>query len=273
VDIIVRAAVIYVFVWLVLRALGKRELGELSAFELVLLFIIGDLVQQSITQDDKSLTAAVLAISVISLLIVVQSYAAFKWRRTRSVLEGTPVMLVYNGQVIEGPLHRERMTMEDLEEAAREHGIEHLREVRAAVLESGGKLSFITSQGSQSSPDDRHAACGRAGGRDGATSVSATAASDSSPSSAGLAQRREGLDGHDGLRPWHGRVGGHGDSGPVLTVVAEEGRLDLAGPHVAHDGDGIARVALEAQPVPVVDAELRVVLARHERLHGGLRCR
>jgi uncharacterized membrane protein YcaP (DUF421 family) len=158
VDIVVRAAVIYAFVWLVLRALGKRELGEMTAFELVLLFIIGDLVQQSITQDDKSLTAAVLAISVISLLVVAQSYAVYKWRRTRPVLEGSPVMLVYNGQVIKGPLHRERMTMEDLEEAAREHGIEHLRDVRAAVLESGGKLSFITSEGSQSSPDDRHAA-------------------------------------------------------------------------------------------------------------------
>ncbi|HEY1279005.1 MAG TPA: YetF domain-containing protein [Acidimicrobiales bacterium] len=156
-DIIVRAAVIYVFIWLVLRALGKRELGELTAFELVLLFIIGDLVQQSITADDKSLTAAVLAISVISLLIVVQSYAVFKWRRTRPVLEGSPVMLIYNGQVIDGPLQRERMTIEDLEEAAREHGIEHLSDVRAAVLETGGKLSFITSE-AQSSPDDRHAA-------------------------------------------------------------------------------------------------------------------
>jgi uncharacterized membrane protein YcaP (DUF421 family) len=154
-EIVVRAAVIYAFVWLVLRALGKRELGELTAFELVLLFVIGDLVQQSITQDDKSLTAAVLAISVISLLVVVQSYAVYKWRRTRPVLEGTPVMLIYDGQIIEGPLHRERMTVEDLEEAARQHGIDHLRDVRAAVLESDGKLSFITAEGRHPTPDDR----------------------------------------------------------------------------------------------------------------------
>ena len=116
-DVIVRAAIIYVFVWLVLRALGKRELGELTAFELVLLFIIGDLVQQSITQDDKSLTSAVLAISTIALLIVMESYAVYRWRRTRPVLEGTPVMLVYQGQVIDGPLQRQRMTIEDLQEA------------------------------------------------------------------------------------------------------------------------------------------------------------
>ena len=67
-DIVVRAAFVFLFIWLVLRALGKRELGELTAFELVLLFIIGDLVQQSITQNDTSLTAAVLAISTITAI-------------------------------------------------------------------------------------------------------------------------------------------------------------------------------------------------------------
>jgi len=157
VDVVVRALVIYVFVWLVLRGLGKRELGELTAFELVLLFIIGDLVQQSITQDDKSLTAAVLAISTIAVLIVVQSYAVFRWRRTRPVLEGTPVILIYEGVVIEEPLRRERMTIEDLHEAARAHGIERLSEIRAAILESDGKLSFITSQERQTTPEHRRA--------------------------------------------------------------------------------------------------------------------
>jgi uncharacterized membrane protein YcaP (DUF421 family) len=157
VDVIVRAIVIYAFIWLVLRALGKRELGEMTAFELVLLFIIGDLVQQSITQDDKSLTAAVLAISTISLLIVVQSYAVFKWRRARPVLEGTPIVLIYDGQVIEEPLRRERMTMDDLREEARAHGIADLQDIRVGVLETGGKMSFITADPQRASPEDRRA--------------------------------------------------------------------------------------------------------------------
>jgi uncharacterized membrane protein YcaP (DUF421 family) len=144
VDIVLRAVVIYVFVWLVLRALGKRELGELTAFELVLLFVIGDLVQQSITQDDRSLAGAVLAISTIALLIVVQSYAVFRWRRTRPVLEGQPVMLIHDGVVIADTLRRERMTIEDLQEAARGQGIERLSDVRVGILETDGKLSFIT---------------------------------------------------------------------------------------------------------------------------------
>src|SRR3954462_9222867 len=97
-DLVIRAAFVFVFVWLVLRALGKRELGELTAFELVLLFIIGDLVQQSITQNDTSVTAAVLAISPIALLILVQSYVVFRWKRTRPVLEGEPVVIVHEGR-------------------------------------------------------------------------------------------------------------------------------------------------------------------------------
>jgi len=143
-DIVIRAAVIYIFVWLVLRGLGKRELGELTAFELVLLFIIGDLVQQSITQNDTSLTAAVLAISTISLLIVIQSYAVFRWQRSRRVLDGTPVVLVHEGRIVAAPLRRERMTPEDLRESARAQGIARLSDIRIAILENDGKVSFIT---------------------------------------------------------------------------------------------------------------------------------
>jgi uncharacterized membrane protein YcaP (DUF421 family) len=156
VDVIVRAALVYVFVWLVLRALGKRELGELTAFELVLLFIIGDLVQQSITQDDTSITAAVLAISTISLLILLQSYAVFRWRRLRPALEGVPVVIVYNGSVLTEAIHRERMTEDDVLEAARKQGIDDLADVRIAVLETDGKLSFLTDERRQASDAAQH---------------------------------------------------------------------------------------------------------------------
>src|SRR3954451_12829390 len=141
-DIVIRAAVVFLFVWLVLRALGKRELGELTAFELVLLFVIGDLVQQSITQHDTSITAAVLAISTITLLILIQSYVVFRFRRTRPVLEGNPVVVVYEGRLIDDVMRRERMTEDDLYESARKQGISDLAGVRLAVLETDGKLSF-----------------------------------------------------------------------------------------------------------------------------------
>jgi uncharacterized membrane protein YcaP (DUF421 family) len=158
VDVILRAAVVYVFVSLVLRALGKRELGELTAFELVLLFVIGDLVQQSITDNDTSVTAAVLAISTIALLIVVQSYVVFRWKRTRPVLEGEPVVLVHQGRLVEPVIRRERMTVDEIREAARKQGIEDLGAVRVAILETDGKVSFLGGDGRPSTDTTEHQA-------------------------------------------------------------------------------------------------------------------
>src|SRR5438128_6735233 len=106
-QIVIRAAVVYVFVSLVLRALGRRELGELTAFELVLLFVVGDLVQQSITADDTSVMAAVLAISTIAVLILLQSYVVFRWPRTRPLLEGSPVVVLVGGEPVKAVLRRE----------------------------------------------------------------------------------------------------------------------------------------------------------------------
>ena len=155
-DIVFRAAFIFFFVWLLLRALGKRELGELTAFELVLLFVIGDLVQQSITQQDTSVTAAVLAISTIALLILLESYVVFRWSRARPIIEGEPVVLVHNGELIRPTMRRERMTEDDVHEAARLQGIGDLAAVQIAILETGGKVSFIrVDSGPQSGPSDR----------------------------------------------------------------------------------------------------------------------
>ena len=151
-DLVIRAAFVYVFVYLVLRALGKRELGELSAFELVLLFVIGDLIQQSVTQNDTSITAAVLAISTITLLILIQSYVAFRWGRIRPVIEGEPAMIVHDGQMLAETLKRERMTSDDVMESARRQGIGDLSDVRFAILEPDGKVSFIT-RGAVGRPD------------------------------------------------------------------------------------------------------------------------
>jgi uncharacterized membrane protein YcaP (DUF421 family) len=154
-DIVIRAAIVYVFVYVVLRALGKRELGELTAFELVLLFIVGDLVQQSITQDDKSISAAVLAISTIALFIVVQSYLAFRFRPVQQVLEGDPVVVVYHGKVVESVLRRQRMTEDEIHQSARSEGIADLADIELALLEPDGKLSFIT-EDHRRLPKDEH---------------------------------------------------------------------------------------------------------------------
>jgi uncharacterized membrane protein YcaP (DUF421 family) len=157
-DIVIRAAVIYLFVYVLLRALGKRELGELTPFELVLLFVIGDLIQQSITQNDTSITAAVLAIGTISMLILAQSYAVFRFPRSKSTLEGVPVVVLLDGKPIEPALHSQRMTADDLQESARTQGIADLADVQIAILEKEGKLSFVTYDRERPRPSEGHRA-------------------------------------------------------------------------------------------------------------------
>jgi uncharacterized membrane protein YcaP (DUF421 family) len=158
-DVIVRATVVYFAVWLVVRGTGKRELAEMTAFELVLLVTIGDLVQQAVTQQDTSVTGGVLAIGTIAFWIVVTSYVSFRFPRTRGMIEGVPVVVLRDGQALERVLHLERMTVDELKEGARSHGIDDLRKVRLAVLEPDGKLSFITADDGGSgdqTPSEKH---------------------------------------------------------------------------------------------------------------------
>ena len=144
-DVVWRAAVVYVFLFLFTRALGKRELVEMSAFEMIVLVTIGDLVQQGVTQEDYSVTGAVLAVSTFGFLSLAGSYAAFKWRRTRPLLEGRPVIVVHEGKWIDRALRVERLTRDEVLEAARNEGIADLEEVRLGVLEPDGKFSFVRS--------------------------------------------------------------------------------------------------------------------------------
>jgi uncharacterized membrane protein YcaP (DUF421 family) len=158
-DVIVRATVVYFVVWMVVRGTGKRELAEMTAFELVLLVTIGDLVQQAVTQQDTSVTGGILAIGTIAFWIVATSYVSFRFPRTRGLIEGVPVVILRDGEPLERVLHVERMTLEELKGGARGQGIADLGEVRFAVLEPDGKLSFVTRKpGEQHEPDEKHTA-------------------------------------------------------------------------------------------------------------------
>lgn len=143
-EVVLRAAVMFCFLWLVTRAVGKRQLGQLSSFELVLLVSMGDLVQQSITQEDYSVSGGVLTIGTFALLSVLLSFTSWRFPRSRSVLEGRPTVVVRDGEVREGVLADERLTRTELLEAARKHGVRDLSDVELAVLENDGSISFFT---------------------------------------------------------------------------------------------------------------------------------
>lgn len=146
-DIVFRAVVLFAFLLLVMRVSGRRELSSLTPFDLLLLVIVGDLVQQGVTQNDTSVTGAMIAVATIGGLSVLSSWLAFRWRGARRVLEGEPIVLVQNGNVIEHNLRRERMTTEELAEEMRLNQIGSLDEVAWAVLEASGQISFVKKQG------------------------------------------------------------------------------------------------------------------------------
>jgi len=147
-DIAIRALVLYVFVTLLMRVIGRRELSSLAPSDLVLLIVLGDAVQQGLTQDDYSLTGALLAIGTIAMLQLGVSYANFRFPRLRPLLDGEPIVVVRDGKPIERNLRRERVTLDDLTSAMRQQNIAHIDEVQWAVMETSGGISFIKKSGS-----------------------------------------------------------------------------------------------------------------------------
>jgi uncharacterized membrane protein YcaP (DUF421 family) len=142
-DIVLRAVVAFFFVLFLTRVLGRRELSSLEPFDLILLVMIGDLVQQGVTQNDFSVTGLVLVGGTIGLLTVLVSYTSFKVPFLRPILDGEPVILLEDGEPIRRNLDRNRITVGELQASARQQGIGSLADVRWAVLETSGSISFI----------------------------------------------------------------------------------------------------------------------------------
>lgn len=142
-DVVLRAIVVYAVVFAFTRVLGRRELSELQPFDLILLIVIGDLIQSGVTQDDMSVTAIVMVLCTIGILQVATSYLGFRFRRLRAFLRGEPIVLVDHGRLIDRNMRRERLTLDDLAEKARQSEIESIGEIKRAVLETNGDISFI----------------------------------------------------------------------------------------------------------------------------------
>lgn len=142
-DIILRAIFLYAFVVFVMRVIGRRELSSMTPFDLILLIIVGDAIQQGLTQDDYSVTGAVLAIATIATLQVFTSYVSVRSGWARRLFEGDPVVLVERGKPVERNIRRERMTLDEVVAEARQSEIASLDDVEWAILEVNGTISFI----------------------------------------------------------------------------------------------------------------------------------
>jgi uncharacterized membrane protein YcaP (DUF421 family) len=143
VDIALRAIVLFGFLLLLMRVTGRRELSSLQPFDFILLIVVGDALQQGLTQDDYSVTGAMIAVGTIATLQVALSWIGFRVPLMRPLLEGEPIVLVQDGKAIERNLRRERLTLEDLTEEMRIQQIASIDDVQWAVLETGGQISFV----------------------------------------------------------------------------------------------------------------------------------
>lgn len=143
-ELVIRATVIFWFLWLVVRGTGKRSLTELTPLDLILVVIIGDIAQQGVNQEDMSLTGTMISVSVFVAWTLAADALSRRSPRSARVLAGEPVIIVRDGKPLEDRLERERLTVTDLKEAARMQGIGDLAKVEFAVLETDGKFSFVS---------------------------------------------------------------------------------------------------------------------------------
>jgi uncharacterized membrane protein YcaP (DUF421 family) len=143
-DLVFRSVFVFVLILIITRAVGRRELSSMEPFDLILLVVIGDLVQQGVTQSDYSLTGATTVIVTMAVLVVLTAWLSFRFARLRPLLEGQPTLLIADGRILDVNLRRQRMTTEELRAEARLQSIGSLDDIRYAVLETNGKVSFVT---------------------------------------------------------------------------------------------------------------------------------
>src|SRR3954452_21965659 len=146
-DIVLRSIALYAFVVFVMRVIGRRELSSMTPFDLVLLIVLGDAIQQGLTQDDYSVTGAMIAVATIASLQVFTSYLSFRSQKASKVLEGLPMVLIDRGRLIDENMRRERISEDELAGEMRGQQIAAFDEVEWAILEANGTISFIKRSG------------------------------------------------------------------------------------------------------------------------------
>src|SRR5689334_7801317 len=142
-DIALRAAIAFCFIFFLTRVVGRRELGSMEPFDLILLVVLGDLIQQGVTQSDYSVTGLLVAASTMAILTVLFSYLSYRFPRLRPTLDGEPIVIVRDGKPIDRNLRRERLTFDEVMVEARLQQISSVEEIAWAVLETSGRISII----------------------------------------------------------------------------------------------------------------------------------
>lgn len=153
-ETVLRMAFIYIFLMIALRAMGKRELNKLSAFELVMLLLIPELFSQAALREDFSMTNATIATATLLTLVLLTSVISHLSRRAHKVINGTPTVLVRAGRYIEENMNRERIGPEELLAEMHKAGFERLEQIKWAILEDDGKIALVPAEGEHTPQQD-----------------------------------------------------------------------------------------------------------------------
>ena len=154
-DIVMRATVMFFILFLLIRLLGKRELGQMTPFEFVVLVVLGDLIQQGVTHNDFSLTGATLAICTFAFWALILSWTTYLFPRAKDLLDGAPRVVVRDGEIVRENLRRDRLTRDEILSEMRLAGIGRMSDVAWAILEPQGKMSFIRKDDGDARQQDR----------------------------------------------------------------------------------------------------------------------
>jgi uncharacterized membrane protein YcaP (DUF421 family) len=140
---VIRAAVVYAFLFVLIRWIGKKHAGELSPFDLVVLLILSETVQNSMVGDDNSLVGGLISAGTLVALAQAVNYLCWRYKRASRLLEGTPKVLVRHGRCLQEAMRSERVTVSELTVAMRAEGCANIADIRYAILENDGNISII----------------------------------------------------------------------------------------------------------------------------------
>lgn len=143
-DSVIRAAVVYIVLMVLFRIAGKRSLAEITSFDLVLLLIISEAVQQALLDNDNSMTNALLLVSTLVGINILLSIVATRWKLFDKLVEDVPLVILCNGEPLRDRMRKERVDEEDIMEAARaSQGLERLDQIKFAILERTGHITIV----------------------------------------------------------------------------------------------------------------------------------
>ncbi len=155
-SIIIRSVTVYLFVILAIRFFGKKELTQLSIIDLVFILLISNSVQNSMVGDNTSLPGGLIAAVSLFAVNYLLKILFFRSKKLSSLIQGSPLLLVYKGRIIKHHLLQAKITQDELEAAIREHGVKSAKDVDLAVLEIDGNISVLSENFRHETVKKRH---------------------------------------------------------------------------------------------------------------------